>query len=46
MGGDHNRVHIVSGDGVDSWPEMSKTEVAARLAARIADHFDNLDSQP
>jgi phosphopantothenoylcysteine decarboxylase / phosphopantothenate---cysteine ligase len=39
MGSDFNRVHIVSGDGVDSWPEMSKAEVAAKLAARIADRF-------
>jgi phosphopantothenoylcysteine decarboxylase/phosphopantothenate--cysteine ligase len=36
MGGDHNRVHLVSRSGVEDWPEMTKTEVAARLAARIA----------
>ena len=39
MGGDDNTVHIVSGAGVDSWPKLSKTEVAARLATRVADHF-------
>jgi phosphopantothenoylcysteine decarboxylase/phosphopantothenate--cysteine ligase len=36
MGGEHNRVHLVSASGVEDWPEMSKTEVGARLAARIA----------
>jgi phosphopantothenoylcysteine decarboxylase/phosphopantothenate--cysteine ligase len=37
MGGDHNRVHLVSADGVEDWPDMSKTEVGTRLAARIAE---------
>jgi phosphopantothenoylcysteine decarboxylase/phosphopantothenate--cysteine ligase len=36
MGGDRNRVHIVSKDGVESWPDMTKDEVAARLAALVA----------
>ncbi|PSM16923.1 bifunctional phosphopantothenoylcysteine decarboxylase/phosphopantothenate--cysteine ligase CoaBC [Nitratireductor sp. StC3] len=36
MGGDRNRVRIVSGDGSDAWPEMTKDEVAARLAALVA----------
>ena len=42
MGGDRNRVHIVSKDNVDSWREMSKTQVAADLAALIADRFAEL----
>ncbi|MCH4891894.1 bifunctional phosphopantothenoylcysteine decarboxylase/phosphopantothenate--cysteine ligase CoaBC [Sphingomonas sp. SFZ2018-12] len=37
MGGARNAVHLISADGVDSWPDLSKEEVAARLAARIAD---------
>jgi phosphopantothenoylcysteine decarboxylase/phosphopantothenate--cysteine ligase len=37
MGGDRNRVHLVSADGVEDWPEMTKNEVGARLAARIAE---------
>ena len=37
MGGDRNRVKIVSRAGVDEWPEMSKDEVAARLASLIAE---------
>jgi phosphopantothenoylcysteine decarboxylase/phosphopantothenate--cysteine ligase len=36
MGGDSNRVHLVTPAGVESWEEASKQEVARRLAARIA----------
>jgi len=36
MGGDRNRVHIVSGDGVESLEEMPKSAVAMALAERIA----------
>jgi phosphopantothenoylcysteine decarboxylase/phosphopantothenate--cysteine ligase len=39
MGGDRNRVRIVSGAGVEAWPEMSKEEVAERLAALIAENL-------
>jgi phosphopantothenoylcysteine decarboxylase/phosphopantothenate--cysteine ligase len=37
MGGDRNTVHIVTRDGVDSWPVMTKDEVATALVARIAE---------
>jgi len=37
MGGDSNRIHLVSAAGVEDWPEMTKNEVGARLAARIAE---------
>jgi phosphopantothenoylcysteine decarboxylase/phosphopantothenate--cysteine ligase len=37
MGGDRNTVHIVTRDGVDSWPVMTKEEVASALVARIAE---------
>lgn len=37
MGGDRNSVRIVSAGGVEEWPEMTKDEVAARLASLIAD---------
>lgn len=37
MGGDRNTVHIVTRDGVDSWPVMTKDEVAIALVARIAE---------
>jgi phosphopantothenoylcysteine decarboxylase / phosphopantothenate---cysteine ligase len=36
MGGDRNTVHIVSRDGVDSWPDMSKDEVAEKIMTRAA----------
>ncbi len=36
MGGPHNRVHLVTADGVEDWPEMPKEQVAALLAERIA----------
>jgi phosphopantothenoylcysteine decarboxylase / phosphopantothenate---cysteine ligase len=36
MGGERNRVRIVSAAGVEDWPEMGKDEVAARLAALVA----------
>ncbi len=38
MGGDRNRVHLVSAEGVEDWPAMSKDEVAARLIERAARH--------
>lgn len=37
MGGDRNTVHLVSPADVESWEDMPKTEVAARLVARIAE---------
>ena len=36
MGGDRNTVHIVTADGVESWPPQSKGDVARTLVARIA----------
>lgn len=37
MGGEANTVHLVTADGVEHWERMPKTEVARRLAERIAD---------
>ncbi len=42
MGGDRNRIHLISEAGteaplIEEWPEMTKTEVGARLAQRIAE---------
>ena len=37
MGGDRNRIHLVSETGIEDWPDMTKTEVGARLAAAIAE---------
>ncbi|MBP1887814.1 bifunctional phosphopantothenoylcysteine decarboxylase/phosphopantothenate--cysteine ligase CoaBC [Sinorhizobium mexicanum] len=37
MGGDRNRVKLIGRNGVEDWPDMDKEDVAAKLAARIAD---------
>ena len=36
MGGDANTIHVVTADGVESWPPQSKNDVARALIARIA----------
>jgi phosphopantothenoylcysteine decarboxylase/phosphopantothenate--cysteine ligase len=36
FGGDRNTIHLVDANGVEHWPVMTKREVAARLADRIA----------
>ena len=37
MGGNRNRVHLVTAQGVEDWPEAGKDEVARRLVGRIAE---------
>lgn len=40
FGGDANTIHLIDGaDAVESWPTMTKDEVAERLVARIGSHF-------
>jgi phosphopantothenoylcysteine decarboxylase/phosphopantothenate--cysteine ligase len=36
MGGETNSVHLVTAEGVETWPSQSKEEVARALVARIA----------
>ena len=36
MGGDNNRIHLVTANGVESWPMQSKREAAKMLVSRIA----------
>jgi phosphopantothenoylcysteine decarboxylase/phosphopantothenate--cysteine ligase len=36
MGGHRNRVHLITADGVEDWPDASKEDIARRLVARIA----------
>ncbi len=36
MGGDANTIHLVTADGVESWPPQSKDDVARALIERIA----------
>jgi phosphopantothenoylcysteine decarboxylase / phosphopantothenate---cysteine ligase len=37
MGGDRNMVHLITSSGVESWPELDKSEVARRLIACAAE---------
>jgi phosphopantothenoylcysteine decarboxylase/phosphopantothenate--cysteine ligase len=37
MGGHRNRVHLITADGVEDWPDASKDEVARQLIERIAE---------
>ncbi|WP_340116492.1 bifunctional phosphopantothenoylcysteine decarboxylase/phosphopantothenate--cysteine ligase CoaBC [Pelagibius sp. 7325] len=36
FGGDDNRIHLITAEGVDDWPQMTKVEVAERLCRQIA----------
>ena len=35
MGGDQNTVHLVTAEGVETWPTLDKDEVARRLVAHL-----------
>jgi len=39
MGGAENAVTLITDAGAESWPRMAKSEVARRLAAKIAEHL-------
>ena len=43
MGGTHNSVHIISKDGIESWPEMAKPDVAKKLVLLAAEHLADRD---
>jgi len=43
MGGDHNVIHLITASGVESWPQMSLTEVATALIARIGRHIESTE---
>ncbi len=36
FGAEQNEVHLITPEGVESWPRLGKSEVALRLVARIA----------
>jgi len=40
MGGSRNRVHLVTRDGVEDWPDQSKDDVAKHLIDRIAEELN------
>lgn len=44
FGGADNTIHLIRADGSpdETWPTMAKAEVAERLAAAVADHFDRM----
>ena len=39
MGGNKNRVHLVTAKTSEDWPELEKEDVASRLVERIAEFF-------
>ena len=41
FGGDDNSIHLISADASESWPRMSKRQVAACLADRVATYFES-----
>ncbi|WP_300375524.1 bifunctional phosphopantothenoylcysteine decarboxylase/phosphopantothenate--cysteine ligase CoaBC [Henriciella sp.] len=45
MGGAENEVALVTGSGLETWPRMDKTEVARRLAERIAVALNDPDDR-
>jgi phosphopantothenoylcysteine decarboxylase/phosphopantothenate--cysteine ligase len=44
MGGDRNQVHLITATAQESWPEMSKADVARRLVQNITKHFQETAS--
>ena len=42
MGGDRNSVHLITSVGHETWPEMTKDQVATALVDRIAAHVGGL----
>ena len=43
FGGDTNNIRLISAGGIEEWPEMSKIEVARRLAERISSSLSDND---
>jgi phosphopantothenoylcysteine decarboxylase/phosphopantothenate--cysteine ligase len=46
MGGDRNTVHLVTRDGVETWPTLPKEEVARRLVARLGEMLAEVAPDP
>jgi phosphopantothenoylcysteine decarboxylase/phosphopantothenate--cysteine ligase len=44
LGGDDTAVHLVTAQGVEDWPAMSKDEMATRLVARAGEWLQDLRS--
>jgi phosphopantothenoylcysteine decarboxylase / phosphopantothenate---cysteine ligase len=41
FGGSENTVHVISAEGVEDWPTLSKDAIGQKLAARIATFIEN-----
>jgi phosphopantothenoylcysteine decarboxylase/phosphopantothenate--cysteine ligase len=37
--GDTNQIHLITSDGVEEWPKMTKLAVGQKLGKRIVAHF-------
>ena len=46
MGGDNTQVHLITEQGVEDWPAMSKDETAQRLLSRAAEALSALRRAP
>ena len=44
FGGADNKVHVITAQRAEEWPRLSKTELAERLVARIAEHLKGAKS--
>ena len=44
MGGTENEIALVTQGGIDRWPRMGKTDVACRLAQKIAETLGGSDN--
>jgi len=45
MGGSENAVTVIDAEGAETWPRMAKDAVARRLAARIADAVNRVETK-
>ncbi|MGO1074865.1 bifunctional phosphopantothenoylcysteine decarboxylase/phosphopantothenate--cysteine ligase CoaBC [Inquilinus sp. CA228] len=40
FGGDSNILHLITAEGAQTWPRLSKADIGTRLAGAIARHFE------
>ncbi|MGK9169118.1 bifunctional phosphopantothenoylcysteine decarboxylase/phosphopantothenate--cysteine ligase CoaBC [Inquilinus limosus] len=40
FGGDSNILHLITAEGAETWPRLSKADIGTRLAGAIARHFE------
>ena len=40
FGSDNNQIHLITKDGVEDWPKMTKVEVAKQLVNRMAEFLN------